>query len=120
MFSLRKHKNKGQERPKSNFECKSVKGLTYTVTESNDVKCCICDNTDKQHSLNSCKQVRAMPVKERWDKLKEKKICCGCQIPLHEVKHLKGQCHIKCNKCGKGHHELFHDENYGNPNKKRA
>ncbi len=102
--------DKPQGRSKQNF--KQVKGLTYTVAqEAMNVQCHTCDNPNK-HNLATCKELRAMPVKERWVKLKGKKICGGCQNPLDKLSHARAACTIKCDKCGRGHHVMFHDDEF--------
>lgn len=106
--------NKGQEKSKPNKpNFRNVKGLTYTVAEgsTNNVQCRTCDN-DKKHSLSSCKAVKAMSHTERWNRLKSKKICAGCQIPLDKIEHKVRDCHERCTKCGRGHNVLFHDDNF--------
>ncbi len=100
-----------QNKYKTDF--KNIKGLTYAVGREspNSIQCHTCE--DKQpHSLNTCKKLKNISVKERWTKLKGKRICAGCQDPLDKITHKGKDCHIKCGKCGRGHHIMFHDEEF--------
>lgn len=82
-----------------------------TTNEAKSVLCKMCDNT-RDHTLTGCPKVKAMSLDERWDRLAEKKVCVGCQLPLAEVKHPYKKCEVKCtvSGCSMSHHPLFHRE----------
>ena len=93
---------------------KVVDELIYFATEktAKNVPCNLCD-TQSQHILHSCLKVRAMPVNERWELAKKKKLCVGCQQPLSDVGHPYGKCDVvqcEVEGCGKGHHPFFHNK----------
>lgn len=90
-----------------------VEHLIYATDRvAKNLPCNTCD-TDKPHLLHQCMKVKTMTTDERWDAVKKKGVCPGCQKHLSEVNHPEGNCDVvKCEAtgCARGHHPFFHPE----------
>lgn len=64
------------------------------------------------HLLYRCSKFRALPIKEKWERVKEHNICSRCL----NTGHFKKNClsNFKCGNCSGEHHSLLH-KNTHNP-----
>lgn len=88
-----------------------VDGLIFTTVKagSKPLPCNLCDDM-RNHDLETCETVKKMTLSDRWDRIRARQLCAGCQEPLFGLGHEKGQCHVRCNKggCTMKHHSFLH------------
>ena len=88
------HKNKNDSKLR-------VKDSKYAGGSSNrnaTYSCAVCDNNT--HTTEICTRYRDMSVKDKYQALKDRRLCFACLSPQHR----RDECTKKCGKCGKGHH----------------
>lgn len=73
---------------------------------------CLC--CEREHLLSNCDKFKKMTVDDRWQFIKEKKVCYRC---LKEGSHNFRYCNrnktmCEINNCNRKHHTLLHNPNY--------
>ncbi|KAL1137882.1 hypothetical protein AAG570_009578 [Ranatra chinensis] len=73
------------------------------ITSAPSSRCIACQL--EGHRIYSCPTFQKLTTKERWDKVKDLKLCSNCLST-----HLKSRCKSKhtCSSCHKPHHSLLH------------
>ncbi|KAL1116288.1 hypothetical protein AAG570_005783 [Ranatra chinensis] len=73
------------------------------ITSAPSSRCIACQL--EGHRIYSCPTFQKLTTKERWDKVKDLKLCSNCLST-----HLKSRCKSKhtCSSCQKQHHSLLH------------
>ncbi|XP_045539877.1 uncharacterized protein LOC106715742 [Papilio machaon] len=77
----------------------------------------VCPSCEQQHSLTECPKYKELAVEQRWELVKEKKICFRCI----RSKHRRIVCRAKAcgvNACRRPHHSSLHEEAKPDPEKK--
>ncbi|CAK9826235.1 hypothetical protein ANTRET_LOCUS4116, partial [Anthophora retusa] len=88
-----------QERPLRNRV--DTRGHTYVATAINN-KCIVCQD---KHEIYHCKRFLQASVRDRYDVIKQNKLCLNCLRPGHLV----GMCQVSgCRKCNQKHNTLLH------------
>lgn len=81
----------------------------YAVAEEKPAtqqeKVCLCCGSD--HDVTQCKKLAAMTTRQRWDWVKQEKICFLCLNSKHRRFKCKAQV-CKEDDCGRRHHRLLH------------
>jgi hypothetical protein len=62
------------------------------------------------HITHQCEAFKALSVKERYNSVKENKLCLRCLSSGHMAKECKVKWVCDVNKCGRRHHRLLHPE----------
>jgi len=66
-------------------------------------KCACCSES---HWVGRCASFTAMPVEERNQLVRQKRLCLNCLAPAHAVKNCANR--HSCRHCGQRHHTLLH------------
>ncbi|KAL0902089.1 hypothetical protein ABMA27_000042 [Loxostege sticticalis] len=93
-------------------------GVYVTADEkqtSNDKPCLCCGGG---HEVSQCKKFTTMTISQRWDWLKQERICFLCLNSKHRQFRCKAQL-CKVNGCKRRHHSMLHRES-GSENKQQA
>lgn len=80
---------------------RSKKVSSFSVAK----RCCpICNASD--HFVANCNQFKGMDTSQRFEKVKQLRLCVNCLSNKHQV----AQCtsNFKCRTCSKSHHTLLH------------
>lgn len=64
-----------------------------------------CGNCSKEHIIRTCDALLNKSPSERFNRIKELKLCINCLKGNHSVSNCKSS---SCRKCGKRHHTLLH------------
>ncbi|XP_055842484.1 uncharacterized protein LOC129909423 [Episyrphus balteatus] len=84
--------------------------INVHVINDSFLKCIVCSNKCK--SVESCAVFKGLPSSDRWEKVKELKLCRQCLI-VHRMKYpFNCKKAVKCNVagCSRKHHPLMHLE----------
>ncbi|XP_013139482.1 PREDICTED: uncharacterized protein LOC106104088, partial [Papilio polytes] len=76
----------------------------------------VCPSCGQQHSLPQCPKYKALTVEQRWELVKDKKICFRCI----SSKHRRIACRAKAcgvNECRRPHHPSLHEDAKPDPEK---
>lgn len=80
--------------------------VTTSASSSTSYNSSVCPKCHEEHRLFKCPAFNKLAIQERWDFVKNNKICRNClwthQIPFKSEK--------RCKKCNKNHHTLLHNE----------
>lgn len=82
----------------------SMRSTTPLLSQTGSSKnqCVLCD---KYHSLPECRVFIEKTSDQKWDFVKQNKLCFKCLVKQHS----RYQCHAKrCTRCRASHHELLH------------
>ncbi len=66
-------------------------------------KCVLCDES---HWIGRCSAFAALPLDERNQLVRQKRLCLNCLTPSHAVKNCNNK--HTCRHCGQKHHSLLH------------
>ncbi len=83
---------------------------TKDSNEKGSLPCFVCNNF---HKVLECEKFRTMNPSQRWEVIREKKVCANCFYRGH----LSKDCNNKksCKTCQKKHHTLLHQTNSSMP-----
>ena len=81
------------------------------LENTNENGCILCKLMN--HKIQSCFKFKKLPIDERHKFVKSAKGCFGCLKSGHFSKN----CSEKCEKCGRRHHILLHDNARSNNNR---
>ncbi|XP_061723692.1 uncharacterized protein LOC133529906 [Cydia pomonella] len=79
---------------------------TVSKPEHNDNKIA-CVKCKADHKLNQCTDFKNMPIDERWDLVKQNRLCFKCILKTHSSRYCRAK---RCNKCNYSHHDLLHKD----------
>ncbi|XP_050518526.1 uncharacterized protein LOC126892833 [Diabrotica virgifera virgifera] len=77
--------------------------------------CVICNGA---HRIYSCARFTALPPRERFNSVKQKKLCFNCLGYQHSIKDCRST--ISCSICRQKHHTLIHLDSQANSNTQYA
>lgn len=76
---------------------------TVSKTENNNKSKCV--KCKAEHKLNECSEFKNMSVDERWDFVKQNRLCFKCIVKTHSNRYCRAK---RCSKCNYSHNELLH------------
>ncbi|XP_044744753.1 uncharacterized protein LOC123306696 [Coccinella septempunctata] len=79
----------------------SARNLLASVVKED--KCVFCEKTN--HMSEQCFKAEKMPLSEKQEAAKIKRVCFGCLKSGHLKKHCRSK--LKCSKCGKRHVDIM-------------
>ncbi|XP_073946236.1 uncharacterized protein [Choristoneura fumiferana] len=99
---------------KSRIHFQNSTSHAFAVTNSElslNSKCLVCNGTN-HFNMYECPQFKAMPVKVRYDYVKNNKYCTNCL----SYKHTNSRCNSssRCKLCNQKHHSLIHFDSVKN------
>lgn len=90
--------NSGNMQNKTN----NAQGKSYNYVEKNCIKC------NSKHSTMECPDLLKLPVDERLNWVKEKKLCTNCLSNSHTIHNCSSK--YNCKTCKKRHNSILHFE----------
>ena len=78
-------------------------GKAFQACEAPILTCSVCQ---QNHYTFKCPTINGQTVNQRWETVKQKRLCYNCL----SVEHAVGGCHSckSCRECGRKHHTLLH------------
>lgn len=104
--------NNYHNKSRNTFQNSTSHAFALTNSElSSNLKCLVCKGTN-HFSMYECPQFKAMPVKARYDYVKNNKYCTNCL----SYKHTNSRCNSssRCKLCNQKHHSLIHFDSFKN------
>jgi hypothetical protein len=104
--------NKGRHRPNERAMVTTERYKSqmshkpYNTRESYRPKCIACESTD--HRSYQCPVFNKKKVDERWDIVKQAKVCSGCLGSCHQQKECKTKRKCGIKGCDREHNRLLH------------
>jgi transposase InsO family protein len=93
----------GGQRHRVHTQVETVAAVTKTDISTKNV----CAKCKASHKLNECSQFKSLTIDERWDLIKQNRLCFKCILKTHSSRFCRAK---RCSKCNWSHHELLHKE----------
>ncbi|CAH0727422.1 unnamed protein product, partial [Brenthis ino] len=99
-----------ETRPSTNTGNQRKKmSAVYNVTEAEEEQVSQCPSCEQTHALPQCPKYKGLSLDERWELVKEKKLCFKCITKKHRRSNCKAKlCGV--NECRSPHHPTLHRE----------
>ncbi|XP_046812400.1 uncharacterized protein LOC124421361 [Lucilia cuprina] len=91
---------------RQNMQTQGASQKTNPPTNSFEIKCPL--NCAVGHNLNRCSKFRNLSINEKWDKVRDGKVCFRCLGVGHSNKMCKSN--FICGSCNGDHYTLLHRE----------
>ncbi|XP_054717382.1 uncharacterized protein LOC129226778 [Uloborus diversus] len=97
--------NKALNKPSNSYSNKTKTFVLHSNEKAKPKICILCKNS---HGLNKCSEFHKMNVSERYDFVKQNKLCVNCLNINHTVKSCYSK--MSCFYCALRHNSLLHRE----------
>lgn len=99
---------KKEQRPAAIAPSKKKPSAIYTVVEASE-ELNHCPNCEQAHTLPQCPTFKTLTVGQRWDFVREKRLCFRCIKSKHRRVNCKSKpCGV--NNCHRPHHPMLHED----------
>ena len=115
--TIRSNKFERHKDKKKGFNVNNSERTLKTESEKKDkfkTFCCFCK---EEHRISNCTTLKAFPVEERYELIKQHRLCFNCLSNDHMIDKCQSKVTCKIDGCNKRHHTLLHRPKIPQPNK---